>query len=75
MVAYEPTKNNDVVNDFFMDFIFFFRYKRSKLERQINLEVIWCVVILVVLCFIGAVGSGMWLATFQHYVPFLNTLK
>lgn len=50
------------------------RYKRSKLERQMNLEVIWCVVILIVLCFIGAVGSGLWLSKFETYVPFLNTL-
>ncbi len=39
------------------------------------MEVIWCVVILLALCFVGAVGSGMWLATFDTYVPFLNTLS
>merc|ERR1719319_247687 len=36
------------------------RYKRSKLEKQINREVVWCVVILVVLCLIGATGNGIW---------------
>lgn len=39
-----------------------------------NMEVIWCVVVLCLLCFIGAVGSGLWLGTFTEYVPFLNTL-
>ena len=32
------------------------RYKRSKLERQINSEVLYCVFILFGLCLIGAVG-------------------
>ncbi len=50
------------------------RYKRSKLERQMNLEVVWCVLILIFLCVVGAIGSGTWLATFDSYVPFLNTL-
>ncbi|KAG7167224.1 phospholipid-transporting ATPase VD-like 2, partial [Homarus americanus] len=52
------------------------RYKRSKLERRMNIEVIWCVVILFVMCLISATGSGLW----QNYyegnatlglVPFL----
>jgi len=47
------------------------RYKRSKLERQINLEVVWCVVILVALCLIGAFGSGIWLNSFSFNAPFL----
>lgn len=33
------------------------RYKRSKLERMMNWDIVWCVVILLVLCFIGAVGE------------------
>ena len=32
------------------------RYKRSKLEKQINMEVVWCVLILATLCLIGASG-------------------
>ncbi|XP_040564525.1 phospholipid-transporting ATPase VD isoform X2 [Lepeophtheirus salmonis] len=52
------------------------RYKRSELERKMNLEVIWCVFILLVLCFIGAVGSGIWLDYFNdNYAPFLNVLS
>ena len=44
-----------------------FRYKRSKLERQMNLEVVWCVLILIALYFFGAVGSAVWLGAFDEY--------
>ncbi|GAA50220.1 phospholipid-translocating ATPase [Clonorchis sinensis] len=36
------------------------RFKRSKLEHRINLDVAWCVLILAVICFTGAVGCGIW---------------
>ncbi|XP_050100213.1 phospholipid-transporting ATPase VA isoform X1 [Anopheles aquasalis] len=38
------------------------RYKRSRVEQQMNIDVIWCVIILIVLCVIGAVGCRMWLS-------------
>ncbi|XP_037957548.1 probable phospholipid-transporting ATPase VA isoform X2 [Teleopsis dalmanni] len=48
------------------------RYKRSQVEQQMNIDVIWCVIILLVLCVVGAVGSKMWLSSFKHFpVPFL----
>lgn len=49
------------------------RYKRSRLERQMNLDIIWCVLILIVLCIVGAVGCKLWLSTFKTTtsVPFL----
>jgi hypothetical protein len=51
------------------------RYKRSNLERQMNLDVIWCVLILFVLCVIGAVGCKLWLSSYDIYenqsVPFI----
>jgi phospholipid-translocating ATPase len=51
------------------------RYKRSNLERQMNLDVIWCVLILFVLCVIGAVGCKLWLSSYEiyynHTVPFI----
>ncbi|KAM9842024.1 phospholipid-transporting ATPase VD [Aulostomus maculatus] len=37
------------------------RYKRSQLERQLNLQVLWCVVLLVIMCLTAAVGHGLWL--------------
>ncbi|KAL8190165.1 UNVERIFIED_CONTAM: putative phospholipid-transporting ATPase VA [Gekko kuhli] len=36
------------------------RYKRSKLERQMNVDVLWCVLILIVMCLFSAVGHGIW---------------
>ncbi len=33
------------------------RYKRSKLERQMNVDVFWCVIILLVMCLFAAVGA------------------
>lgn len=33
------------------------RYKRSKLERQMNVDVLWCVLILIVMCLFSAVGK------------------
>lgn len=48
------------------------RYKRSQLEQKMNIDVIWCVIILILLCLAGAVGSQMWK---RHYtggnVPFV----
>ena len=32
-----------------------------------NLEVVWCVLILIALCFFGAVGSAVWLGAFDEY--------
>ena len=38
-----------------------------------NIAVIWCVVTLVILCFIGAVGSGLWIESFEGVlVPFIH---
>ena len=50
------------------------RYKRSKLEMQMNRDVIWCVCLLLVMCLMGAIGTAVWLGKFTQYVPFLNTL-
>ncbi|MPC29979.1 putative phospholipid-transporting ATPase VA [Portunus trituberculatus] len=44
------------------------RYKRSRLERRMNLEVIWCVVILFFMCLISATGSGLW-QVLHHFLP------
>ncbi|XP_036320594.1 probable phospholipid-transporting ATPase VD isoform X2 [Rhagoletis pomonella] len=48
------------------------RYKRSHVEQQMNIDVIWCVIILLILCIVGAVGCKMWLTSFKHFpVPYL----
>lgn len=50
------------------------RHKRTGLERLMNIEVVWCVVILAVLCIIGATGSTLW-SSYYVEVPFLpNTI-
>lgn len=42
-----------------------------------NLDIIWCVVILVVLCVVGAVGCRLWLSAYTNVgpVPFLPVLQ
>lgn len=52
------------------------RYKRSRLEQRMNIEVMWCVVILFLMCLISATGSGLWQGYHQTnsslgLVPFL----
>uniref|UniRef100_UPI00398EEB47 phospholipid-transporting ATPase VD-like isoform X2 n=1 Tax=Pristiophorus japonicus TaxID=55135 RepID=UPI00398EEB47 len=47
------------------------RYKRSKLERQLNTDVLWCVVLLLVMCLIGALGHGIWLSGYSQ-IPIFN---
>ncbi|KOC66842.1 putative phospholipid-transporting ATPase VD [Habropoda laboriosa] len=53
------------------------RYKRSRLEKQMNKDVIWCVVILVILCVIGATGCRFWLSDYDGltFVPFIPHLQ
>ena len=38
-----------------------------------NRDVIWCVLVLIVLCLTGAIGNTTWLASYNEYIPFLNT--
>ncbi|XP_034472597.1 probable phospholipid-transporting ATPase VA isoform X1 [Drosophila innubila] len=48
------------------------RYKRSQVEQQMNIDVIWCVIILLILCVVGAIGCTMWLRSFVNFpVPYL----
>ncbi|XP_008060748.1 probable phospholipid-transporting ATPase VD [Carlito syrichta] len=49
------------------------RYKRSKLERRANTDVLWCVLLLVIMCLTGALGHGIWLSRYEStlifYIP------
>lgn len=50
------------------------RYKRSTLEKKMNTDIMWCVVLLVIFCLIGAFGSDLWLSEFNvslDTIPFL----
>nr|XP_004658901.2 phospholipid-transporting ATPase VD [Jaculus jaculus] len=46
------------------------RYKRSKLERRANTDVLWCVLLLVVMCLTGALGHGIWLNRYENILFF-----
>uniref|UniRef100_A0A3Q4BS14 Phospholipid-transporting ATPase n=1 Tax=Mola mola TaxID=94237 RepID=A0A3Q4BS14_MOLML len=37
------------------------RYKRSYLEKRLNTDVLWCVLLLIVMCLTAAIGHGLWL--------------
>ncbi|XP_064017828.1 phospholipid-transporting ATPase VB isoform X2 [Pogoniulus pusillus] len=46
------------------------RYKRSKLERRMNLDIFLCVALLFVMCLVGAVGHGIWAGNFSEHPPY-----
>ncbi|KAM6116147.1 phospholipid-transporting ATPase VB [Pterocles gutturalis] len=46
------------------------RYKRSKIERQMNMDIFLCVGLLFVMCLIGAVGHGIWTGNFSEHPPY-----
>uniref|UniRef100_A0A8C9XEI0 ATPase phospholipid transporting 10B (putative) n=1 Tax=Sander lucioperca TaxID=283035 RepID=A0A8C9XEI0_SANLU len=47
------------------------RYKRSKLERKLNTDVIFCVILLFTMCLIGALGHFLWLQALPGVPPYL----
>uniref|UniRef100_A0A8C8S1E2 Phospholipid-transporting ATPase n=1 Tax=Pelusios castaneus TaxID=367368 RepID=A0A8C8S1E2_9SAUR len=50
------------------------RYKRSKLERQMNIDVLWCVLILIAMCLFSAIESHAVLYKFKNmYLPSLQS--
>ncbi|KAL4656854.1 putative phospholipid-transporting ATPase VA isoform X1 [Arapaima gigas] len=51
------------------------RYKRSKLERQMNVDVFWCVVILLVMCLFSAIGHGLWIFQYGDKRPIFDVLS
>ncbi|KAM6346019.1 phospholipid-transporting ATPase VD [Podargus strigoides] len=46
-------------------------YKRSKLERKVNTDILWCVLLLILMCLTGAIGHGIWLSRYLE-IPFFN---
>ncbi|KFV70550.1 putative phospholipid-transporting ATPase VB [Dryobates pubescens] len=46
------------------------RYKRSKLERRMNMDIFLCVGLLFVMCLVGAVGHGIWTGNFSEHPPY-----
>ncbi|XP_075972141.1 phospholipid-transporting ATPase VD [Anticarsia gemmatalis] len=55
------------------------RYKASALEKRMNTDVIWCVLVLLFLCCAGAVGCKIWLDQFYNvdykYAPFITNVS
>ncbi|XP_026744812.1 probable phospholipid-transporting ATPase VD [Trichoplusia ni] len=55
------------------------RYKCSGLERKMNTDVIWCVLVLLFLCCAGAVGCKVWLDEYYlslyKFVPFITNVN
>ncbi|XP_071773020.2 phospholipid-transporting ATPase VB isoform X2 [Centroberyx gerrardi] len=47
------------------------RYKRSKLERKLNTDVIFCVILLFAMCLAGALGHFFWLQALPSVPPYL----
>ncbi|KAE8286052.1 putative phospholipid-transporting ATPase VB [Larimichthys crocea] len=47
------------------------RYKRSKLERKLNKDVIFCVILLFFMCLNGALGHFLWLQALPTVPPYL----
>ncbi|OWK64573.1 putative phospholipid-transporting ATPase VD [Lonchura striata] len=45
-------------------------YKRSKLERKVNTDILWCVLLLLLMCLTGAVGHGIWLSRYSEVLFF-----
>ncbi|KAL7380732.1 hypothetical protein ABVT39_022929 [Epinephelus coioides] len=37
------------------------RYKRSQLEKRLNTDILWCVLLLIIMCLTAAIGHGLWL--------------
>ncbi|XP_051870560.1 LOW QUALITY PROTEIN: phospholipid-transporting ATPase VB-like [Pristis pectinata] len=46
------------------------RCKQSKLEKKMNTDVIYCMILLVIMCLIGAIGHRIWVGTFPSWSPF-----
>lgn len=44
------------------------RYKRSQLERSLNTDVLWCVLLLFIMCLTASIGHGLWLKQLQDRV-------
>ncbi|KFW02969.1 putative phospholipid-transporting ATPase VB [Eurypyga helias] len=46
------------------------RYKRSKIERRMNMDIFLCVGLLFVMCLVGAIGHGIWTGNFSEHPPY-----
>ncbi|XP_034713547.1 probable phospholipid-transporting ATPase VD isoform X1 [Etheostoma cragini] len=49
------------------------RYKRSQLEKLLNTDILWCVLLLFIMCLTAAVGHGLWLNNLKDPVFQVDT--
>ncbi|XP_031722586.1 phospholipid-transporting ATPase VD [Anarrhichthys ocellatus] len=49
------------------------RYKRSQLEKRLNTDVLWCVLLLIIMCLTAAIGHGLWLKNLKDPVFQVDT--
>ncbi|XP_028573238.2 phospholipid-transporting ATPase VB isoform X1 [Podarcis muralis] len=47
------------------------RYKRSKIEQRLNIDIFFCVGLLFIMCLTGALGHGIWNGHFLEYPLFV----
>ncbi|XP_039199502.1 probable phospholipid-transporting ATPase VB isoform X3 [Crotalus tigris] len=47
------------------------RYKRSKIEQQMNMDIFFCVGLLFIMCLIGALGQSVWNGRFRIHPLFI----
>lgn len=43
------------------------RYKRSKIERRMNMDIFLCVGLLFIMCLVGSIGMKRWQKSFDSY--------
>uniref|UniRef100_A0A8C3RFJ1 Phospholipid-transporting ATPase n=1 Tax=Cyanoderma ruficeps TaxID=181631 RepID=A0A8C3RFJ1_9PASS len=46
------------------------RYKRSRIEQRMNMDIFLCVGLLFVMCLVGAIGHGIWTGNFSEHPPY-----
>ncbi|XP_077586828.1 phospholipid-transporting ATPase VD [Stigmatopora nigra] len=44
------------------------KYKRSHLEKRLNVDILWCVLLLVVMCLTTSIGHGLWLKQIKNAI-------
>ncbi|XP_061700160.1 probable phospholipid-transporting ATPase VD isoform X3 [Syngnathoides biaculeatus] len=44
------------------------RYKRSHLEKHLNIAILWCFLLLIIMCFTTALGHGLWLKQLKNAI-------
>ncbi|XP_041810347.1 probable phospholipid-transporting ATPase VD [Chelmon rostratus] len=49
------------------------RYKRSQLEKRLNTDILWCVLLLITMCLTASIGHGLWVKDFKDPIFVVDT--